>query len=239
VRRGAVVTGGTKGLGREITLEIARRGGAVLALYHADETAAREFDETIRSLGLRGRAVRHDIASETCDWDAIWTHEEIRDAEALVLVNNACAPFQPTPLHHLGWEDFARQIEVAVKGPWLGTRAALQPMVKAGRGVIVNVLTTALDGLPPKGFAAYATAKHALRGLTLALAGELSARGLRVFSVSPGLMLTSLTGAWDPRLLETLRASGTPLTDPARAARRIADLIFSETTPGQGEDHVL
>ena len=80
---------------------------------------------------------------------------------------------------------------------------------------------------------AYVVAKHALRGLTLALAGEYASKGVRIFSVSPSFMATSLTDRWDARLVESIRASA-PMSHPVDAAQRIRELVEDLTVPGQG-----
>jgi NAD(P)-dependent dehydrogenase (short-subunit alcohol dehydrogenase family) len=91
----------------------------------------------------------------------------------------------------------------------------------------------------PKGFAAYLTAKHALRGLTLALAAEYAERGVRVFSVSPGFMDTPLTKRWDSRLREIIRANSLHVSDPIQAAKRLVELVDNKTAVGQGEDYPI
>ena len=106
---------------------------------------------------------------------------------------------------------------------WACTQPLLRLMVKNKRGAIVNVLTSAIHGIPPKGFAAYTVAKHALRGMTLALAGEYSRRGVKVFSVSPGYMDTALTQQWDSRFREVARTNSRN-TDPVVAAKRVFEL---------------
>jgi NAD(P)-dependent dehydrogenase (short-subunit alcohol dehydrogenase family) len=115
-------------------------------------------------------------------------------------------------------------------------RAVLRPMTRSGKGTIVNVLTSATIGAPPKGFSAYAAAKHALRSLTMSVAAEYGARGIRAFSVSPGFMSTALTASWDARFQEASRARAA-VSDPAAAGRRILELVDAETTAGQGEDY--
>ncbi|MBI3882120.1 MAG: SDR family oxidoreductase [Verrucomicrobia bacterium] len=232
-RHTVIITGATKGLGRETALAFARAGHRVLGLYANDDAAAEKLRVDLRPLSDDSEVIRHDVTRENVE---LWSRPEIERAESLVLINNACAPFAPQPFHLLRWEDFESGLAVGLKGSWLCARAVLRPMARAGRGTIVNVLTTALHGLPPKGFAAYATAKHAVRGLTLALAAEYAARGVRVFSVSPGFMSTALTAGWDARLVEAIRA-GAPETMPADAARRILELVTDAATPGQGEDH--
>jgi 3-oxoacyl-[acyl-carrier protein] reductase len=236
VKRLAVVTGGTKGLGREISLAFGRAGYDVLALYASDRAAADELTAAFAQAGIQGSAVQHDITSTDA---AIWSRPEIAEAEKIVLIHNACAPFSPTPLHQLPWAEFEQNFNVAVKGGWACSQALLRPMIKKGGGTIVNVLTSALEGSSPKGFSAYLTAKHALRGLTLAQASEFSARGIRVFTVSPGYMDTALTARWDDRLRDSIRSNSSRITDPAIAAARIVALVEDTTLAGQGEDYPL
>ena len=139
-------------------------------------------------------------------------------------------------MHQLQWRDFEHNLNVAVKGAWLCSQGLIRPMLKKGNGVIVNILTSAVEGAPPKGFAAYVTAKHALRGLTLALAAEYGPRGVRVWSASPGFMDTPLTASWDERLRDAIR-SVSRITLPAQAAGRLVELVDSDSVAGQGEDY--
>lgn len=236
MKRLAVITGGTKGLGREISLAFGRADYEVLALYASDGGAADQLRDALAQAGIRGLVVQHDITSAD---GSIWNRPEIEEAEKIVLVHNACAPFSPTPLHQLSWADFEQSFNVAVKGGWACSRALLRPMLRKGGGTVVNVLTSALEGASPKGFAAYLTAKHALRGLTLALASEYGPRGVRAFTVSPGYMETSLTAQWDARLRESIRTHSPRVTDPVSAASRLLALTEDGALPGQGEDYPL
>jgi NAD(P)-dependent dehydrogenase (short-subunit alcohol dehydrogenase family) len=171
--------------------------------------------------------------------NSLWSRSEIQAADSLTLVNNACAAFSPTPMHQLGWLDFEKNFLVAVKGAWSCSQPLIRLMIKKGHGSIVNVLTSAIEGAPPKGFAAYLTAKHALQGFTLVLAAEYAARGVKIFSVSPGYMETPLTRQWDSRLQEAIRANSGRITIPAEAAARIFQLVEDSTVLGQGENHPI
>jgi len=233
MKRTVVITGGTKGLGRELSLAFGRAGWFVLAFYAADEAAAEQLRANFLDAKISGAVVRHDVTLEN---PAVWSRPEIHEAEHLALIHNACAAFAPAPLHQFGWTEFEANLSVAVKGGWCCAQALIRPLLKCRRGTIVNVLTSAVEGLPPKGFAAYATAKHALRGFTLALASEYAPRGLRVFSVSPGFMHTALTERWDPRLREAVLSAGARVTDPVRGAARVLELVESEATAGRGEE---
>ena len=226
-----IITGATKGLGRATALAFHRAGYRVVGLYAADEAAADAFRSEFPACCL----LKHDISREDA---TIWNRPEIQEAESLVLINNAAGPFTPKPLHLLEWVDFECNLNTGLKGAWLCSRALLRPMLRHRRGTIVNVLSTVTHGLPPKGFAAYTTAKYAVRGLTVALAAEYTGQGLRVFSVSPGFMATALTANWDARLIAAIQ-SQTPASDVSAVARRILTLVEDAATPAKGEDYPL
>jgi 3-oxoacyl-[acyl-carrier protein] reductase len=232
MKRTVIITGGTKGLGRTIALAFGRAGYTVLALYSSDASAAAELDAALAEIKATGAAVRHDVCSDDA---AVWNRPEIQDAEHLTLVHNACAAFSPLAMHQLGWPDFEKNFLVAVKGAWSCSQRLIPLMVKRKSGAIVTILTNAIETLPPKGFAAYATAKHALRGFTLALATEYSSRGIKVFSISPGYMDTPLSQQWDARLRELIRANSERVTIPAAAAARLVELVEDKNIPGRGE----
>ena len=233
-RRTVVITGASRGLGRSLALAFCEAGDQVIGLYASDEAAAASLRAEFEARPSEGSQVwRHDVRVEDPEF---WEKDEIREAQHLVLVNNAWTEFNPKPFHQLSWEEFTAGIEVGVRGAFLSARALLRPMMRRGQGTIVNVLTRATHGLPPKGFAAYVTAKHALRGLTLALASEYSHKGIRVLSVSPGYMATRLTAGWDPRWVEAVR-SGQGSDGPESVARQIVEVVGSVNTRGGGEDY--
>ena len=234
MKRTVIITGGTKGLGREMSLAFGRKGYFVMALYASDDVAAQQLRVSLNEINADGCVVRHDASSEDA---SIWNRPEIQDAGSLTLIHNACAPFSPAPMHQLRWQDFESNFNVAVKAGWLCSQALIRLMLKQGHGTIVNILTSAIEECPPKGFAAYVTAKHALRGFTLALAAEYAARGVRVFSVSPGFMDTPLTGQWDDRMRAAIRAAATRVTIPSEASARIVELVESKSVAGQGENY--
>ena len=234
MKRTVIITGGTKGLGRETALAFGHAGYCVLALYSSDERAAQKLSATMAEMKVPGLVLRHDVRSAET---SIWNHPEIQEAESLTLVHNACAAFTPIPMHQLSWQDFENNFLVAVKGAWFCSQPLIRLMIKRGHGSIVNVLTSAVEASPPKGFAAYVTAKHALRGFTLALAAEYASRGIKVFSVSPGYMETSLTQPWDSRLRETIRVNSGRTTLPAEAAARIVALVERDAVPARGENY--
>ena len=228
--RTIIVTGATKGLGRAIALAFAAAGHRIIGTYANDDAAADVTHRELQSFNSKSAILKHDVRNE---FDTLWGSLEVSPNEKLTLINNACASFVPTPFHLVRWDEVQHAIDVGLKGSWQFSQSLLRPMIRARNGTIVNILTTAVHGIPPKGFSAYLVAKHAIRGLTLAMAAEYSAKGIRVFSVSPGFMKTALTERWDHRLVESMHDELTP----EMRASKIQELIEDESTAGQGEDY--
>ncbi len=231
--RTAVITGATRGLGRELSFIFARSGYRVIGFFRANVSAAELMRKEFSQSGLAGEFIQHDITSEADD--GVW--QTVEDAENVTLINNACPSFDPIAFHLLRWEQFQTQIDGAVKGSFLCIQALLRKMVQQRRGTIVNVLTSALKDGPPKGFSAYLVGKAALRTLTESLAAEYADRGVRIFSVSPPYMKTDLTCSWQTTVHSLLTAQGTEYVDPALVAAYIFNLVESADVPGRGENY--
>jgi NAD(P)-dependent dehydrogenase (short-subunit alcohol dehydrogenase family) len=232
MRRTVIITGATKGLGFATALEFAKAGHRIIGTYSTDDGAAEKARDVLKSICIDSAIVKHDVRDDS---QAFWSSLDLSEAENLTLINNACAPFAPTPFHLVQWDDVQRSLDIGLKGSWLCSQALLRRMIRAGNGTIVNVLSAATQGMPPKGFSAYNIAKHAMLGLTVSLAAEYSAKGIRIFSVSPGFMTTALTANWNHRLVEAM-SNG---TDPAVRGSMIRMIIEDKTTIGRGEDYLL
>lgn len=232
-----VITGATKGLGRALSLEFANGGFEVVGLYRADAVAADNLRAEFAAKNLRGAFVKQDITE-----DGVWTEFDeamkSKTGKHLTVIANACLPFVPKPFHLTDWSEFAEQASVSVKGAYLFLKRLLPAMSKARRGNVVTVLTAALDS-PPKGFAAYLSAKSALQGLTKSIAAEYNARGIRVFSVSPGFMETSLNENWSDHLKTLIYANGAGAQSPTETAKQIFALSENYEIAGQGENYTV
>lgn len=238
----ALVTGGGRGIGREIALAFAREGLAVAVaartLSQVDDAA-----QAVRALGAKALALQLDVTDAAAAAPAVKT---VTDALGPidVLVNNAgiaeSAPFVKTD--PALWE---RHLRVNVTGPFLLTREVLPGMLERRWGRLINVASLAgLFGAPY--ITAYATSKHALVGLTRALASEVAGKGVTVNALCPGYVATDLTwnGArsiaaktgksFDEAVQAMARINpGGRLIEPAEVAAATVKLLWDEGTNGE------
>jgi NAD(P)-dependent dehydrogenase (short-subunit alcohol dehydrogenase family) len=229
----AVVTGGTKGLGGEVTIALVKRGYQVIALYRSDQQAALALTARVAEVSGQVECRRCDITRESLVLPPRSAFREI------ALVHAAVAPFQPRPLHLLPADDLQAQWEVAAKGLLTCALPLLRQLAQLRRGTVVTISSTTTMGpeAPSRGFAAYASAKVAMEMLSRGLAREYGPRGLRTFSVAPGYMDSTLTQAWPALLREA--AAGSGVCDAAAVAERICSLIEDQTIPARGEEYLI
>lgn len=184
--RRCLVTGGSRGLGREICIALAATGARVAFTYSRDDADAAETRE---KLGTEALAFKGSVA------DAAHARKTVEEVVARwggidVLVNNAGIN-QILPIALIEEADWDALMDVNVKGAFLFSRAALRHMIKARRGHILNVGAFSSERVieAPVHFAA---SKSALRGLTEALAREVGRYGIAVNLLAPGLLDTGM-----------------------------------------------
>ncbi|WP_236794448.1 SDR family NAD(P)-dependent oxidoreductase [Amycolatopsis sp. GM8] len=187
----ALVTGGSRGIGRATSERLARDGVVVGIGYAHDETAALDTVEHIKKDGGQAFAVHARLggAGDAARlWDAFDAagKEFTPDGKLDILVHNAAAG-SPTGLASLTEENFDEVFAVNVKAPFFITQLAL-PRLRDG-GSIINISSAATRISSPH-MIAYGASKGALDVFTLALAKEVGPRGITVNSVSPGIVLT-------------------------------------------------
>jgi 3-oxoacyl-[acyl-carrier protein] reductase len=205
--KSAVVTGGSRGIGRAIALRLAEQGADVCISYKGNAAAADEVVAAVTAMGRRGLAVQADVA----EMDAA---KALIDAalEALgkidILVNNAGIT-RDDLIMRMKPEDWTDVIDTNLSGTFWTIKAATRPMMKARSGRIINI--TSVSGQAGQtGQANYSSAKAGLIGLTRATARELASRGITCNAVAPGFVLTELTQDLDVKLLDGIKEA-TPL----------------------------
>jgi len=181
--RVAVVTGGSRGLGRACAIALASDGWTVAVGYRSNETEAKETVGALEAAGTPGLAVFLDTTDEASVAEAF---RRVADEAGPVvgLVNNAGFS-QDGLLIKYSMETYDRTMDTNVRGSFLCSQAALRGMLRAKWGRIVNMSSAvALHG--NAGQTAYATSKSALLGLTKSLAREVGMKGITVNAVCPG-----------------------------------------------------
>ncbi len=205
--KAAVVTGGSRGIGRAIVERLAREGADVVLGYANDRAAAEAVVGAVAAAGGRAWAVRADLG-ESGAAEQLMAAAEERLGGLDILVNNAAKSFTPTPLADLDDAAFDAVLSVNTRAVLATVRYAARRMRDGGRIVNISSVNTA-RAVP--GIGAYAASKGAVEQLTAVAAAELGPRGITVNTVSPGATDTDLLrGTNPPEALERV-AGLTPL----------------------------
>lgn len=226
--RTAVVTGGSRGIGRGIVERLAREGAEVVFNYAQNTEAAEEVVRTVEESGGRARALKLDLAESGAAEKLMEAAEEHASGGVSILVNNAALSFTPAPLAAIEEEAFEQTFAVNTKAAFLTLRYAARRMPDGGRIINISTLNTLR---PSPGIVPYLVSKGALEQLTIGAAVELGARGITVNTVSPGATDTDLLRGTNPaEALATIPAM-TPLGrlgTPADIAAVVAFLSGEE-----------
>jgi 3-oxoacyl-[acyl-carrier protein] reductase len=188
--RAALVTGGSRGIGRAICLELARRGARVVVNYQSNEALADGVVAEISSAGGDAVAIKGDVSnSEAAQALVKATVERFGGLE--ILVNNAGIT-RDGLLMRMSEDDWDAVHNTNLRGAFLITKAAMRPMLRAKSGRIINI-SSVVGVMGNPGQANYAAAKAGLIGFTRAVAREVASRGITVNAVAPGFIQTDIT----------------------------------------------
>jgi 3-oxoacyl-[acyl-carrier protein] reductase len=187
----AIVTGGSRGIGRGISLGLAEAGAAVAVNYKGNQAAANEVVRTIEAAGGQALAIQADVAASE-DVERLFKAVIERFGRLDILVNNAGIT-RDTLLLRMKEADFDAVLDTNLRGSYLCTRAALRPMTKARGGRIINI-TSVVGLIGNAGQSNYAAAKAGIIGFTKSTAREMASRNITVNAVAPGYIETELTG---------------------------------------------
>lgn len=188
--RVAVVTGGSRGIGRAIVNRLALSGAKVVINYFKNEENAKKVLEEIERKGGQGEILRFDVSQEN-EVNESFSYILKKYGKIDILINNAGIT-KDNLLIRMKSEEWHEVMKVNLDGVFYCTRASLRPMIKQHSGVIVN-LTSVVGIMGNAGQANYCAAKAGIIGFTKAIAREVSSRNIRVNAVAPGFIETDMT----------------------------------------------
>ena len=203
----AVVTGGSRGLGRAVCLELAAGGANVVLCYAGNENAANETAAACEALGAKVLAVRCDVA-DSAQVKALMDEALKVFGRIDILVNNAGIT-RDGLLMMMKETDFDAVINTNLKGAFLCMKAVARQMIKQRYGRIVN-LSSVVGLRGNAGQVNYAASKAGVIGMTKSLAKELASRGVTVNAVAPGFIETDMTAAM-PEAAKTATLAAIPM----------------------------
>ena len=199
----ALVTGGSRGIGKAIAIELARKGAFVFVNYHANDDAARQVVTDIENSGGKAQALKLDVGSAACEdtlRDLAKSHDGID-----ILVNNAGIA-RDQLLIRVKSDEITDTFNTNVASAIYTAKALVRPMMKKRWGRIINISSVVGESGNP-GQSVYAASKAALLGLTKTLAREYASRGITVNAISPGFIETDMTATLGDNVKETLLKS--------------------------------
>jgi NAD(P)-dependent dehydrogenase (short-subunit alcohol dehydrogenase family) len=190
----ALITGGSRGIGRATAVRAARDGWDVAITYRSDNAAAEETLDACRALGVRAESYRMDLA-EPQQIEALFSWVDSLDGPLAALVNNAGIVPPLGPVESYTADRIDPVFDVNVRGLLLCCREAVRRMSTQGGGdggVIVNVSSRAAVRGGANDYVDYAASKAAVDAITIGLAAEVVAKGIRVVGVRPGVIETTI-----------------------------------------------
>ena len=193
--RVAIVTGATRGIGRAISVELARHGADVAFNYAKSAEAAKSLTKEIEALGVRAMATQCDVASTEAAAEMV---KQVKDTFGRIdfLVNNAGIT-RDNLILRMKEADWDEVIDTNLKGAWNFAKAALRVMLRQDAGGSVLNISSISGSVGMPGQSNYSASKAGMVGLTKALAKEVASRKVTVNALALGMVATDMAGALD------------------------------------------
>lgn len=198
-KRVAVVTGGSRGIGRAVALELAARGAAVVVNYHKSPDAANEVVKKIEEAGGKAAAFQADV-SDFKQAEALIKFAVETFGDLSILVNNAGIT-KDTLIMMMSEADWDSVIATNLKSTFNCSKAAVKHMMRKRTGRIINMASVA-GQMGNAGQVNYSASKGGQIAFTKALAREVAARNITVNAIAPGFVDTEILDAMSPEILE-------------------------------------
>lgn len=186
----AIVTGGSRGIGKAIALKLAEKGANIVVNYTSNSNMAEETVNEIKNMGREALAIKADVSNPD-DVKNLVKEVEKSFSSIDILVNNAGIT-RDTLLIRMKDDDWDKVMNVNLKGTFLCTKLVGKKMMKQRSGRIVNI-TSVVGIIGNAGQANYSASKAGVIGFTKSTAKELSSRGINVNAVAPGFIQTEMT----------------------------------------------
>ena len=196
--RVAIVTGGTRGIGRAIALELARRGADVAFNYAKSAEAAESLKSELESLGVRALSVQCDVANTEAAAEMV---KQVKDTFGRIdfLVNNAGIT-RDNLILRMKEDDWDEVLNTNLKGAWNFAKAALRTMLRQDTGGSIINISSISGEVGMAGQSNYSASKAGMVGLTKALAKEVASRNVTVNALALGMVATDMAGKLDEEL---------------------------------------
>ncbi len=199
--KNAIVTGGSRGIGKGIALRLAKGGANVLITYAGNAAAAEETVEEMKAMGVKAAAIQADASDPAAAASVVEAAKELGDTID-ILVNNAGIT-RDNLLVRMKDEEFDAVINTNLRGVYSMMKAVAKPMMKQRNGRIINI--SSIVGIYGNaGQVNYAAAKAGVIGMTKSVAMELGSRNITCNAVAPGFIETDMTAALPDKVKEEL-----------------------------------